>query len=150
MQRRTKLRIIYYLNVVLILLLVGYQLYLNLSETDYKSLHSAQVSRIKSIAQQEQFNFAVVGNINNSTQIFQKQLIPLINASDNGFLISAGNAVSGGAEENYRSLFKLLNELKIPWLLTYGEKEDSDFGDVRFYQHLGPHFFSFTAGVIHK
>ena len=60
MQRRTKLRIIYYLNVALILLLVGYQFYLHLSETDFKSLHSEQVSRIKTIAQQEQFNFAVV------------------------------------------------------------------------------------------
>lgn len=149
MQRRTKLRIIYYLNVALILLLVGYQFYLHLSETDFKSLHSEQVSRIKTIAQQEQFNFAVVGNINNSTHIFQKQLIPLINASDNRFLISAGNAVSSGAEENYRSLFKLLHELDIPWLLTYGENEESDFGDVRFYKHLGPHFFSFIAGENH-
>lgn len=149
MQRRTKLRIFYYLNLVLILLLVGYQLFLNLSETDYKSLHSEQVAEINAIAQQARFNFAVVGNINNSTHIFQKQLIPLINASNNRFLISAGNAVSSGAEENYRSLFKLMNQLDIPWLLTYGEKEDSDFGDFRFYKHLGPHFFSFTAGQNH-
>lgn len=149
MLRKTKLKIVYYLNAALIALLVGYQLYLNLSETQYASLHLSKIEAIeKSLKDKKQFQFIVVGNINNSS-IFQKQFIPRINQSEAAFLISAGNAVSDGAEENYRSLIKMLEGLDMPWLLTYGENEDSDFGDFRFFKHFGPPFFSFTANNNH-
>lgn len=132
---------------MLVLLLVGYQLYLIFSKTHYKSLHVEQVETIKQqLANKNAFSFAVVGNINNSSSIFHRQFIPALNQSDHDFVISAGNAVSSGAEENYRSLLSMMNDLNKPWLLTYGDNEDSDFGDFRFYKYLGPHFFSFQAG----
>ena len=146
MLRKTKLKIVYYLNAALIALLVGYQLYLNFSETQYASLHLSKIEAIQTaLKDKTQFEFVVVGNINNSSSIFQKQFIPRLNQSEAAFLISAGNAVSDGAEENYRSLIKMLEGLQMPWLLTYGENEDSDFGDFRFFEHFGPPFFSFTA-----
>ncbi len=150
MLRKTKLKIVYYLNAALIILLVGYQIYLNLSETQYASLHLSKIEAIqKTLRDNTQLQFVVVGNINNSSSIFQKQFIPRLNQSEAAFLISAGNAVSDGAEENYRSLIKMLESLDMPWLLTYGENEDSNFGDFRFFKHFGPPFFSFSANGNH-
>lgn len=150
MFRKTKLKIVYYLNAALIILLVGYQIYLNLSDTKYASLHLSQIADIQArLEGKNAFQFIVAGNINNSTSIFQKQFIPELNQSEAAFLISAGNAVSDGAEENYRSLIKMLAGLQMPWLLTYGENEDSDFGDFRFFEHFGPPFFSFNAADSH-
>ncbi len=147
MLRKTKLKIVFYLNCILVAILISYQVYLNLSETKYASLHLAEIADIRQgLAGKTAFQFAVVGNINNSSNIFQKQFIPQLNQSAADFVISAGNAVSDGAEENYRSLIKMLMGLDMPWLLTYGENEDSDFGDFRFFEHFGPPFYSFEAG----
>ncbi|HET8807059.1 MAG TPA: glycosyltransferase, partial [Methylophaga sp.] len=144
------LKIVYYLNAALIVLLVGYQIYLNLSETQYASLHLSKIEAIQqTLRDNTKLQFVVVGNINNSSSIFQKQFIPRLNQSGAAFLISSGNAVSDGAEENYRSLIKMLEGLDMPWLLTYGENEDSNFGDFRFFKHFGPPFFSFSANGNH-
>ncbi|MEX1200162.1 MAG: glycosyltransferase [Methylophaga sp.] len=150
MHRQTRLRLFYYLNAALIVALVSYQIYLNVSDTEYASLHLSKIEKIQqTLAQNDHFQFAVVGNINNSSSIFQKQFIPELNKSQADFLISAGNAVSGGAEENYRSLIKMLMDLQMPWLATYGDNEDSDFGDFRYFKHFGPPVFAFTAGQSH-
>lgn len=147
MQKPSRLKFVYYAIILLSLLLVGYQLYLILSKTHYKSLHVEQVEKLqKKIADKKDYSFAVVGNVNNSSSIFHRRIIPALNESEHDFVISAGNAVSRGAEENYRSLLGMMNDLNKPWLLTYGDNEDSDFGDFRFYKYLGPHFFSFQAG----
>ncbi|MCB2425378.1 glycosyltransferase family 4 protein, partial [Methylophaga sp. TMB456] len=103
MLRKTKLKIFYILNTALIALLIGYQVYLNLSETHYASLHLSKIQAIQQVLRDKmEFQFVVVGNINNSSSIFQKQFIPRLNNSKAAFLISAGNAVSDGAEQNYR------------------------------------------------
>ena len=76
---------------------------------------SGKSERIKTqIADKDHFSFAVVGNINNFSNIFHKQIIPALNQSDHDFVVSAGNAVSGGAEENYRSLLNMLADLQMP------------------------------------
>ncbi len=145
--KRTLLRLIYYAVVGLILVLIGYRFYLFFSQTHFESLHVEQVEQIQTrLEDKESFSFAVVGNIKNSKSFFQKHVISKLNHSDHAFVISAGNAVSDGYEENYRSLLNMLADLQKPWLLTYGENEDSDFGDFRFYKYLGPFFFSFLAG----
>lgn len=147
MQKPSRLQFVYYAIILLVLVLVSYQLYLIFSKTHYESLHVEQVEQIQQrIEDKTQFSFVVVGNINNSSSIFHRQIIPELNQSGHDFVISAGNAVSSGAEENYRSLLNMMNDLSKPWLLTYGDNEDSDFGDFRFYKYLGPHFFAFEAG----
>ncbi|MDT8310380.1 MAG: glycosyltransferase [Methylophaga sp.] len=147
MQTPSRLQFVYYTILLLIVALVGYQLYLIFSKSRFESLHVKQVEKIQNnIADKDHYAFAVVGNINNSSSIFQKQIIPALNQSEFDFVVSAGNAVSSGAEENYRSLLNMMPNLNKPWLLTYGDNEDSDFGDFRYYKYLGPHFFAFQAG----
>ncbi|MHA7879950.1 MAG: glycosyltransferase [Saccharospirillum sp.] len=150
MVEQSKLKLWYYSAVILLVVLLGFQVYLNFFQSDMRTLHGAQVEWIKSrLAGAESFEFAVIGNVNNSVSKFQDQIAPLIRDSDASFTLSAGNAVTSGSIESYRSIVDIFAELQHPWLLTYGSNENSDFGSFRFYERLGPHFYSFTAGNTH-
>jgi glycosyltransferase involved in cell wall biosynthesis len=147
MRFRNPLKVLFYGNVLIVCLLLGYKAYLNFWLPDFAAAHTAQVEQIQArLEGRERFSFAVVGNINNSVGIFERRIIPLLNASDVDFVISAGNAVSGGGEDKYRALYGSLSHLQVPYLLTFGVHEYEDFGSYRFYEHFGPHFFSFRAG----
>ncbi len=141
------LKWLFYLNLIIVGLMIGYKIYLNLDQSDYSSVHTDQLHALKTgLDVPNQFEFAVVGNINNSVGIFEKRIIPTLNQSGVDFLISAGNAVSGGGEDKYRALKGTLDHLQIPYLLTFGEHEHEDFGSFRFYEHYGPYFYNFKLG----
>ncbi len=147
MKRQKILKLLFYLNLVILCLLVGYKAYLNLFVSDFNALHNRQIERIKNgLAGEKDCSFAVVGNIHNSIGIFEDRIIPVLNQADLDFVVSAGNAVSGGGEDKYRALRGTLDELSIPCLLTFGPNEEEGFGSLRFYDHFGPYFFSFRAG----
>ncbi|EKE84822.1 glycosyltransferase [Idiomarina xiamenensis] len=140
------LKAMFYLNIVIVAGLIGYQIYLNFFEKDYITMHTVQLDRIEQQLQaQDKFSFAVVGNINNSVGVFERKIVPRLNQSGVDFLVSAGNATSGGGEDKYRALYGTLSHLEIPYLLTFGENEASNLGDFRFYQHFGPYFYEFSA-----
>lgn len=144
---RNPLKLLFYLCLLIVILLVGYKAYLNFFMKDFAGLHSEQVEQIhRDVSATEPFSFAVVGNINNSVGIFEDRIIPELNASGMDFLVSAGNAVSGGGEDKYRALYGTLGHLNIPYLLTFGAHEYDNFGSFRFYDHFGPHFYSIQAG----
>lgn len=147
MKNRGYLKWLFYFNLAIVIALVTYKIYLNFFEQDFESVHSAQVERIEEALEgRDQFRFAVVGNVNNSVGIFERKIIPMLNTANVDFVISAGNAVSNGGEDKYRALNRTLSHLQLPYVLTFGENEFSNFGSFRFYEHYGPYFFSFTAG----
>lgn len=147
MSSRAQLKIIFYLNLAVVIVLVGYKVYLNFIDRTPGSLQSPHVEQIQRLLQdRQQFRFAVVGNINNSIGIFENKIIPMLNAAGVDFVVSAGNAVSGGGEDKYRALDGTLGHLDMPYLLTFGENEASNFGSFRFYERYGPYFFNFRAG----
>lgn len=147
MTRRHPLKILFYVTLAIVVLLIGYKGYLNFFEPDFEALHTEQVARISDkLSGTGGFSFAVVGNINNSIGVFEERMIPVLNQADLDFVVSAGNAVSGGGEDKYRAIQGTLSHLDIPYLLTFGENEYENFGSYRFYDHFGPHFFSIKAG----
>ncbi|HLU61957.1 MAG TPA: glycosyltransferase [Gammaproteobacteria bacterium] len=147
MAARARLKLVFWLNVAIVLLLVGYKVYLNFFAGDYETMHPRAIREIEaSLEGKERFSFAVVGNINNSIGIFERKILPMLNASGVDFVVSAGNAVSGGGEDKYRALSGSLGHLDVPCLLTFGPREASNFGAFRYYDRFGPYFFSFTAG----
>lgn len=144
------LRFAYVANIVLVCVLVAHQIRLYAEKPEFESVHATQVPMIRQLLERKPaYRFAVVGNINNSVHVFRDRIIPRINRDDVDFLISAGNAVASGQEENYRAIYKSLEQLSKPYLLTYGANEHSDFGSFQFYEHFGPHFFSFISGDSH-
>lgn len=143
MRRPSPLKLLFYINLAIVVLLIGYKGYLNFYQPDFEALHTEQVDRIEAnLASKDGFSFAVVGNINNSIGVFEEQIIPELNQANLDFMVSAGNAVSGGGEDKYRAIQGTLNNLDIPYLLTFGENEEENFGAYRFYEHFGPHFYS--------
>ncbi|MEX0604972.1 MAG: glycosyltransferase [Marinobacter sp.] len=147
MIRRQPLKAVFYLNVLIVTLLIGYKAYLNFFEPSFKAIHTEQVERIHNLlAERDTFSFAVVGNINNSVGIFERKIIPMINNAGVDFVVSAGNAVSSGSEDKYRAAQGTLSYLNMPYLLTFGQHEYESFGSFRFYEHFGPHFFNVRAG----
>ena len=147
MNNKRWLKFLFYLNVAIVGAMVIYKLYLNFSTAEYSALHSEQLAAVSAqVEGQQRYSFAVVGNINNSVGIFERRIIPELNDSAIDFVISAGNAVSSGGEDKYRALQGTLSHLRKPYLLTFGENEYEEFGSFRFYDHYGPHFYSFSAG----
>lgn len=147
MMGKRSLKWLLYLNLGIVLFLIGYKVYLNLSQPTFDNIHTEQLSQLQNnLSDPNRFSFAVVGNINNSVGIFEQRIVPELNQSGVDFMISAGNAVSSGGEDNYRALYGTLSHLDIPFLLTFGEKEYGEFGTFRFYEHFGPYFYNFTLG----
>lgn len=150
LSRQRWLRLFFFLNLTLVVGLIAHQIWLYVAEPEFESVHTLQVADIRdALAGRSDYRFAVVGNINNSVSVFQDEIVPLINQGSIDFLVSAGNAVNGGQQESYQAIYHSLEQLKVPYLLTYGEKEDSDFGSYLFYEYFGPHFYSFVAGNSH-
>ena len=147
MNRLLRHRVPFYACLLVIALMLGYKAYLNFMLPDLEALHTRQVERIHAIVdEREAFSFAVVGNIENSVGIFERRIVPMLNDAGVDFVVSAGNAVSGGGEDKYRALEGTLSRLDMPWLLTFGENEYENFGSFRFYEHFGPHFYSLRVG----
>ncbi len=143
-------KFIYWINLSLIAGLIGYQIYIHLGAPDIRSVHQEQIEEITGDAEgSSDLTFAVVGNINNSHAIFQDEIIPQLNSGDYQFMISAGNAIAGGQPESYRDLHKLLAQLEIPYLLTFGANEESDFGSFKFYEQFGPYVYDVMVGESH-
>nr|WP_290700324.1 glycosyltransferase [Halomonas sp. UBA3074] len=150
LSRQRWLRLFFFLNLTLVGVLIAHQIWLYVAEPEFESVHTLQVADIRdALSERTDYRFAVVGNINNSVSVFQDEIVPLINQGGIDFLISAGNAVNGGRQESYQAIYHSLEQLNVPYLLTYGDNEDSDFGSYLFYEYFGPHFYSFVAGDSH-
>ncbi|GGD55026.1 glycosyltransferase [Lacimicrobium alkaliphilum] len=137
---------LFYLNMLVLFLVIFYKIYLYVTDVDYGAVHADQIENIESVLNgRENFSFAVVGNINNSIGVFERKIIPELNQSNVDFVVSAGNAVSSGGEDKYRALHGTLSHLQKPYLLTFGENEHNTFGSYRYYDHYGPYVFAFSG-----
>ncbi|MFC6689733.1 glycosyltransferase [Jhaorihella thermophila] len=140
---RALLSLFFYANLAIVLAIAAYRAYLYAAAPDASALLVRQIDKIEAVAAEGgPLRFAVVGEGNNSIGMLEREVIPRINASDVDFVVSAGNIVSGGGEDKYRSILQILSHLDIPYLLTFGENEFEEFGSTRFYQRFGPHFYS--------
>ncbi|MBW2009753.1 MAG: metallophosphoesterase [Deltaproteobacteria bacterium] len=123
----------------LMVVLICYKIYILVFETDYYALNADQIDQIeKRLRDKDTFKFAVVGNIRNSLRIFEQRIAPLIKDKGVDFIISAGNAVYDGAEDKYRLLYRGLQKLDIPYLLTAGHNEIENFGAGGILQAFRP------------
>lgn len=146
MKYKQRLSLLLVFLFVLAVGLVSYRIYLFTYEGDYQSLNAENINRIDTTLDQSPgFQFAVVGNIQNSMRLFEQRIIPLIEATNEDFMVSLGNAVYDGAEAKYRLLYRGLEKLDIPKVMAVGNHEVKDFGASLFYRHFGPYFFSFPV-----
>ncbi|RLB68955.1 MAG: hypothetical protein DRH04_06040 [Deltaproteobacteria bacterium] len=145
MKQRKRFIIGSILAVIIVFTLM--KIYVMIFESSFHDLNITNIEKIeKKLQNKTSFSFAVVGNVENSIDIFDRRLLPLINARKPDFVIFTGNSVMDGAEDKYGALYKTLEKLTSPFILAVGDNEVSDFGAKRFYRHIGPYYFSFAAG----
>ncbi|HAS23092.1 MAG TPA: hypothetical protein DCR51_08160, partial [Idiomarina loihiensis] len=67
MNKTKLLKVLFYLNIAVVVGLIGYKIYLNLVTSEFEAEHTEQLSDISArLEGQDSYSFAVVGNINNS------------------------------------------------------------------------------------
>jgi 1,2-diacylglycerol 3-alpha-glucosyltransferase len=136
-----------YINIIILLLVVGYKVYLNFHEPDFIGSNFENIRRIEATDPKDAYSFVVFGSIESSINVFQKKIIGQINEDEDiVFAISTGDAVLDGSEDKYQILHQSLNRLNVPTIIGVGTREISNGGDIRFYRHFGPYFFSYTFG----
>lgn len=136
-----------YINVIILLLIVGYKVYLHFHEPDFIGSNFENIRRIEATDPKDTYSFVVFGSVESSINVFQKKIIGQINQDQRiAFAISTGDAVLDGSEDKYQILNQSLNQLNVPTIIGVGTKEISDGGDIRFYKHFGPYFFSYAFG----
>lgn len=146
MKKKIILRILLFLDITLFLVFVFYKSYLLLFETDFTYSNINNIKKIQLLEKRSDLSFAVLGNIKNSIDVFDKQIINKINSDGNlNFVISTGNSLIDGEEDKYRLLDKSLKKIIIPTLIGVGDNEVSDGGSIRFYSHYGPFYYSFST-----
>lgn len=145
--KRNLFRRLIVMDMALLLVVLSYKGFLSLRESDFRDSNYNNIQIIEKIDSGSPFSFAVFGSAENSIDVFQKEMIPQINAdSQIRFAVSTGDAVLDGAEDKYRILNQSLKKLQVPALIGVGNSEISDGGDRAFYRHYGPFYFSFAAG----
>ncbi|MBU3188067.1 glycosyltransferase [Clostridium bowmanii] len=146
MRRKKSLKILLFIDIALLVIFISYKSYLFVFEADFASTNIKNIQRLKYIKADQGISFAVLGNIKSSLDIFDKKIVKKINNDNNlNFVISTGNAVIAGDEDKYRILNKSLNKIKIPTIIGIGEKENSNGGATKFYDHYGPYYFSYSV-----
>ena len=145
MRKKKGLKILLFLDIALLLIFISYKGYLFIFEADFVSTNINNIQKLDNINKDNGISFAVLGNIKSSIDIFDKKIVKKINADKNlDFVISTGNAIIAGDEDKYRILNKSLNKIKIPTIIGIGDKEISNYGFSKFYDHYGPYYFSYN------
>ena len=122
------------------------KIYVLVFETNFQDLNVKNINEIQNnLKSRTQFSFAVVGNVENSIDVFDKKILPLINNDDFDFIIFAGDFLLDGGKDKYGAFYKTAKKLKVPVIIVVGDNEVSDFGAKRFYKHFGPYYFSFNV-----
>jgi len=138
-----KRKIILSLFFLIIVAFTLLKIYVFLFETNFKDLNAKNVNEIQNKLNNDTFSFAVVGNVENSIDVFDKEILPLLNNNGLDFVIFTGDSLLDGGEDKYGAFYKTLQKLNMPTIEVAGDSEISDNGAKRFHQHFGPFYFSF-------
>jgi 1,2-diacylglycerol 3-alpha-glucosyltransferase len=150
MRKKKSFKILLFIDIALLLIFTSYKVYLFIFEADFVSTNITNIQSLQYIKADDGISFAVLGNIKSSIDIFDKKIVKEINTDKKlDFVISTGNAVITGNEDKYRILNKSLNKIKIPTVIGIGDKEISNGGSSRFYNHYGPYYFSYSINDTH-
>lgn len=119
---RNLLKKLIVIDAALLLFALFYKGFLFLNEPNFRDSNYTNIQAIGTLSKEESFSFAVFGSSENSVDVFQKEMIPQINADSRiRFAVSTGDAVLDGAESKYQSLkwgerdCALVKNTMFPW-----------------------------------
>lgn len=140
---KSKSKIYLLILIIIILILISYKIYAPYTIQDFNVVNVRNMDIIKNRIENEDYSFAVVGNIENSIAIFDNRILEKINQKNADFIISTGNNLRDGDESKYRVFYRTLEKLNIPFLTAIGSREIRDGGNEKFYKYFGPFYYSF-------
>ncbi|RAK05248.1 glycosyltransferase involved in cell wall biosynthesis [Halanaerobium saccharolyticum] len=140
---KSKSKIYLLILIIIILILISYKIYAPYTIQDFNAVNVRNMDIIKNRIENEDYSFAVVGNIENSIAIFDNRILEKINQKNADFIISTGNNLRDGDESKYRVFYRTLEKLNIPFLTAIGSREIRDGGNENFYKYFGPFYYSF-------
>jgi len=140
---KNKSKIYLFILIIIILILISYKIYAPYTIQDFNAVNVRNMDIIKNRIENEDYSFAVVGNIENSIAIFDNRILEKINQRNADFIVSTGNNLRDGDESKYRVFYRTLEKLNIPFLTAVGTQEIKDDGNENFYKYFGPFYFSF-------
>jgi len=138
-------KVVFLITVFILLILFTHSIYAPMTIENFNAVNLQNINQIKENIKDKKFSFAVVGNIENSTSIFDKRILPVLKSNSADFIISTGNNVRDGNEGKYRVFYRTLQKMNIPFVTGVGQKEIGDEGFKNFYKYFGPFYFSFAA-----
>lgn len=138
-----KSKVYLFILIIIILILFTYKIYAPYTIQDFNAVNVRSMDLIKNKIKDENYSFAVVGNIENSIAIFDNRILEKIKADNVDFILSTGNNLRDGDESKYRVFYRTLEKLNIPFLTAIGSREIRDGGNENFYKYFGPFYFSF-------
>src|SRR6056297_1772572 len=95
---KSKSKIYLTIFILIILILITYKIYAPYTIQDFNAVNVKNMDIIKNNVQNNEYTFAVVGNIENSITIFDNRILELINSGNVDFIISTGNNLRDGDE----------------------------------------------------
>ena len=140
---KNKSKIYLFILIIIILILISYKIYAPYTIQDFNAVNVKNMDIIKNDIKEDEFTFAVVGNIENSIAIFDNRILEKINNNQVDFILSTGNNLRDGDESKYRVFYRTLEKMNIPFLTAIGSSEIKDDGNENFYKYFGPFYFSF-------
>ncbi len=136
------------ITLLFLAVIIGFSLlkvYVLFFETNFHDLNAENIKKVQEgLDRKTDYSFIVIGNVDNSIDVFDDRILPLINKDDADFVIFAGDSVMDYGEDKYGALYKTLEQLNKPFILAVGNNEVSTFGYKNFYNHFGPYYFSFA------
>ena len=132
-----------FILIIIILILISYKIYAPYTIQDFNAVNVRNMDIIKNKIDDQDYTFAVVGNIENSIAIFDNRILNKINQNNADFIVSTGNNLRDGDESKYRVFYRTLEKLNIPFLTAIGSREIRDEGNENFYKYFGPFYYSF-------
>ncbi len=137
-------KIILKIFLLVIFVFSGLKIYVFYSETNFQDLNIIGIKEIKKgLDNESKFSFAVIGNVENSIDVFDKKIIPQINKSDVDFVVFAGDFLMDGGTDKYGAFYKTLKKINIPVITAVGDNEVSDYGVKKYNKYFGPFYYSF-------
>ena len=137
---------ILWITIILIIIVISYKIYAPTSISDFQAINLQNMKKIEqdlTYRKDNNYSFTVVGNIENSISIFDRNILKKIQQKNPDFILSTGNNVIDGGEGKYRILHKTLQKSNIPFLTGVGKSEVKDEGYKNFYKYFGPFYYTF-------
>lgn len=127
-----------------VIIIIAIKVYIYFFETNFRDLNLSNIKQVKNLlGNKAKYSFVVLGDIQNSIDIFDKKIMPKVQKEGIDFIILSGNFLIDGNNDKYIAFYKSIKKSKIPIIATIGENEVTDGGDERFYKYFGPYYFSF-------